>query len=298
MTREEALTMIIASIAMEELALSHILNAESEKLQYIIGNPNAGSQEVLAVNKSVTSLVETINQNQMLLKSKLDHVLEFYPLQTPELTPGQTLGQTPAPAPGETPGLTPVPPACRPTPCYVPCSLPCPPNPCSPFYPQPCQLAACFPHCPLSGVSLYEKSALQLVGQQEKMLWNPGCRLPWRSKIRLGKDVRLDERTLTQIQLNPGRSYAVQYTLSVSAASPTEETGLILLRQAPCGVFTDVLPLYFSLEHLAHGPQTLQFSALLYPRINRGYEAGLSLLLESKTPLYVERAAMDVVKLW
>ena len=35
MTQEEALTMIIASIAMEELALSHILNAEGEKLQYI-----------------------------------------------------------------------------------------------------------------------------------------------------------------------------------------------------------------------------------------------------------------------
>lgn len=34
MTQEEALTMIIASIAMEELALSHILNAEGEKLQY------------------------------------------------------------------------------------------------------------------------------------------------------------------------------------------------------------------------------------------------------------------------
>ena len=32
MTQEEALTMIIASIAMEELALSHILNAEGEKL--------------------------------------------------------------------------------------------------------------------------------------------------------------------------------------------------------------------------------------------------------------------------
>lgn len=37
MTQEEALTMIIASIAMEELALSHILNAEGEKLQYILG---------------------------------------------------------------------------------------------------------------------------------------------------------------------------------------------------------------------------------------------------------------------
>lgn len=37
MTREEALTMIIASIAMGELVLSRILNAESERLQYILG---------------------------------------------------------------------------------------------------------------------------------------------------------------------------------------------------------------------------------------------------------------------
>ncbi len=85
MTREEALTMIIASIAMEELALSHILNAEGEKLQYILGtlpgaSPCACSQDVLAVNKSVTALVEAVTQNQMLLKNKLDHVLAFCPL--------------------------------------------------------------------------------------------------------------------------------------------------------------------------------------------------------------------------
>ena len=84
MTREEALTMIIASIAMEEAALSHILNAEGEKLQYILGTlpgtkPCAGPRDVLAVNKSVTALVETVTQNQMLLKNKLDRVLEFCP---------------------------------------------------------------------------------------------------------------------------------------------------------------------------------------------------------------------------
>ena len=88
MTREEALTMIIASIAMEELALSHILNAEGEKLQYILGtlhgtSPCACPQDVLAVNKSVTALVEAVTQNQMLLKSKLEKVLEFCPLPPP-----------------------------------------------------------------------------------------------------------------------------------------------------------------------------------------------------------------------
>ena len=144
---------------------------------------------------------------------------------------------------------------------------------------------------------LCEKSALQLVSQQEKLLWNPGCPLPWRPKICIGRNIRLDGRAPAQIWLNSGRRYAVQYTVVVSAASPMDGTGRLLLRQSPCGAFTDALPLYFSLECLAHSPQTLQFSALLYPRINRGCEVGLSLLLDAKTPLCVERAAADVIEL-
>ena len=35
--REDAVNQILSSIAMEELGLSHILNAEGEKLQYILG---------------------------------------------------------------------------------------------------------------------------------------------------------------------------------------------------------------------------------------------------------------------
>ena len=82
MTRAEALTMIIASIAMEELALGRIVSAESEKLQYILGTLPGGHQacantrEILAVNKSVTALLDTVAQNQMLLKGKLEKALE------------------------------------------------------------------------------------------------------------------------------------------------------------------------------------------------------------------------------
>ena len=130
------------------------------------------------------------------------------------------------------------------------------------------------------------------------MLWNPNCRLSWRQKIRLGKDIRLDERIFTQIQLNPRRAYAVHYTLNVSAMSPAEGEGGILIRQSPCGAFTDALPLRFSMECLAQGTQTLQYATLLYPRMNRGYEVGLSLLLESGSALCVEQAVMDVIELW
>lgn len=82
MTKDEALTMIIASIAMEELALSHIVNAEGEKLQYILGTLPGGNktcastQEVLEVNQSVNKLLDTVMQSQMLLKGKLERALE------------------------------------------------------------------------------------------------------------------------------------------------------------------------------------------------------------------------------
>lgn len=36
-SREDAVNYILTSIAMEEMALSHILNAEGEKIQYVIG---------------------------------------------------------------------------------------------------------------------------------------------------------------------------------------------------------------------------------------------------------------------
>lgn len=100
--------MIIASIAMEELALSHILNAEGEKLQYILGtfpgrqNVCASPQEVLAVNKSVTELLDTVMQSQMLLKGKMEKALE-------------ASGHTPVPEP-------PCPPS---RPCKPPCDGPC-----------------------------------------------------------------------------------------------------------------------------------------------------------------------------
>lgn len=74
--------MIVASIAMEELALSHIVNAEGEKLQYILGTLSEGhkacasTQEILEVNKSVNKLLDTVMQSQMLLKGKLDSALE------------------------------------------------------------------------------------------------------------------------------------------------------------------------------------------------------------------------------
>ena len=273
MTREEALTMIIASIAMEELAMSHILNAEGEKLQYILGtlpgtSPCACPQDVLAVNKSVTALVEAVTQNQMLLKNKLAQVLEFCPLP-------------PSPPPDCKPEPGPCPPPCRPGSCEDCCSK-CP-EACPLPRPAPCQARSC------------PKSALQLVCQREKSLWSPNCRLSWNQRSRSGNDICWNEHSPAQVQLNPGKSYAVQYTLNVCASSPAE--GKILIRQSPCSAFTDSLPLYFSIGHPAHGQETLHYACVLHPCVNNYCNAALSLILDAKAPLYVERAVMDVVEL-
>ncbi len=264
MTREEALTMIIASIAMEELALSHILNAEGEKLQYILGtlpgtSPCARPQDVLTVNKSVTALVEAVTQNQMLLKNKLSQVLEFCPLPPPP------------PDPPSPPGPSPRPPVC--------------PSPCPPPHPAPHRERTC------------EGSALQLAGRREGALWDPGSRLTWRKRSRAGKAIRWDECASGQIYLSPGKTYTVQCTLNVRAAAPAKGTGTIFLKQSPCGMFTDALPLCFPMEDLTRGLQSLRMSAVLHPCSACGCETCLSLVLDAKSALCVEGAVMDIVEL-
>ena len=69
-TRCQAITDIISSVALEQTALSHILNAEGEKLQRIVAEA-ASPEELLAANKSVNSMVDSIARLEMLLHSKL-----------------------------------------------------------------------------------------------------------------------------------------------------------------------------------------------------------------------------------
>lgn len=100
LTREQALTMILSSIAIEELALSHIINAEGEKLQHVLKLSKQGQatvQEVLAVNKSVSDTLEKVSENQLLLKNKMEKVLRALP--APPLPPDPPNPQPPQPQP-------------------------------------------------------------------------------------------------------------------------------------------------------------------------------------------------------
>lgn len=70
-SRRQAITDIIESVALQQTALAHILNAEGEKLQRIIGCRETSHEKILATNKSVESMVGAITRLEMVLQSKL-----------------------------------------------------------------------------------------------------------------------------------------------------------------------------------------------------------------------------------
>lgn len=80
-TRDDAVNQILSSIAMEELGLSHIINAEGEKLQYVLGTlpgvegPGATVEDLLKTNESIRSILQNASYNQLLLKSKMQQAL-------------------------------------------------------------------------------------------------------------------------------------------------------------------------------------------------------------------------------
>lgn len=105
LTREGSLNKIISSIAAEELSLSHILNAEGEKLQYVLGSlpgleSAAALDEVMQVNQSVQETLSSVMEQQMLLSSKLAAAM------TAPILPGPTGPTGPMGAEGPAEGPT------------------------------------------------------------------------------------------------------------------------------------------------------------------------------------------------
>lgn len=111
LTREGSLNEIISSIAAEELSLSHILNAEGEKLQYVLGtlpglSEAAALNEVMQVNESVQNTLSSIVEQQMLLSSKLAAALSAPIAPGPTGPAGPTGPQGPAQGATGPTGLT------------------------------------------------------------------------------------------------------------------------------------------------------------------------------------------------
>lgn len=82
-SREDSINLLLASIGFEELGLSHILNAEGEKLQSVIRNycrSGRGIRDILKINNSVNDILKTIATKEIILNYKLENVIELMKL--------------------------------------------------------------------------------------------------------------------------------------------------------------------------------------------------------------------------
>lgn len=79
---EGIVKLLLASIALEELSLSHILNAEGELLQQYINKIKCSqylkADEMIKFNRSITETIRLISEKERTLKEKLVNVLNFY----------------------------------------------------------------------------------------------------------------------------------------------------------------------------------------------------------------------------
>lgn len=70
--RSQAITDLFESVALQQAALSHILNAEGEKLQKILSFEDLRAETILQTNQSVESMVNAVAGLETVLKQKLE----------------------------------------------------------------------------------------------------------------------------------------------------------------------------------------------------------------------------------
>lgn len=82
--REDVINLLLASIALEEIGLAHIINAEGEKIQFAIGKLNEAPPHlptttdlILKINDSVNHTLTSTIQKELLLDNKLKQVIEL-----------------------------------------------------------------------------------------------------------------------------------------------------------------------------------------------------------------------------
>jgi len=83
--RTQVVNLLLASVALEELGLAHVINAEGEKMQAALGTLPGLSVTVpdfyglITINREVRRTLQTALKSQMLLQFKLEEILDIPP---------------------------------------------------------------------------------------------------------------------------------------------------------------------------------------------------------------------------
>ncbi|MFF2448924.1 hypothetical protein ACFVSW_17725, partial [Neobacillus sp. NPDC058068] len=83
----QTVPLLLSSVAIEELALAHLLNAEAEKLQFIIGTltptrttftpATVSLATLLSADTNVQRTLRDVIKKEMLLEFKFEHTLDL-----------------------------------------------------------------------------------------------------------------------------------------------------------------------------------------------------------------------------
>lgn len=74
---DDTIKLLLNSIALEELSIAHIMNAEAEKIQEVIKFKCNSLEDLLEIDKSVEKMLKTLVNKEILLQNKFDNVLEL-----------------------------------------------------------------------------------------------------------------------------------------------------------------------------------------------------------------------------
>jgi hypothetical protein len=75
---EESIVLLLSSIALEELSLAHIMNAEAEKIQEVVKSQSCNKlADLICIDKSVERILRDVIKKEMLLEFKFENILEL-----------------------------------------------------------------------------------------------------------------------------------------------------------------------------------------------------------------------------
>lgn len=82
---DQTIAMLLSSIALEEMAMAHLVNAEAEKMQYVLGTLESRLKNAVAPNFeqlfeiqcSIGKMMNQILNKDMQLNTRFQHVLDL-----------------------------------------------------------------------------------------------------------------------------------------------------------------------------------------------------------------------------
>ena len=77
LSMDDTIKLLLTSIALEEISISNIINAEAEKIQEVINFKCNSLEDLLEIDKSVESMLKTLIQKDFLLQNKFENVLKL-----------------------------------------------------------------------------------------------------------------------------------------------------------------------------------------------------------------------------